>query len=1172
MLSTKTSNWLRYWRNSLADAESGKGSLKRKDLQMHLKLDILDFQAGIINDSCIIEKLFEKESDKTQIVKAIARPIVYFSKYEHGKKYTSIRPDVISPIISLIWVSRRGWFYPAGKPEIPRDLLSPQADDKFSLFDISKLDDFHTRNETISFSEEEALAWITHEKDSEKCFNGWKSYHSIMQKLFSKLDKNKIEEGYLPCKEQQAYVMKVDAAQNFSRGILELYDWLKDENITSCLLENYAQGIVKNHSPCIRSSNALSVRLGHSNSKFPLAVEQRDALTQVMKMDEGEILAVNGPPGTGKTTFVLSVVASLWIKAALDESEPPLIIAASTNNQAVTNVIAAFGKDFEENHSTFSGRWLPDIKSYGGYFPASGKENEASALYQTKSFYEKLEQSKYLDRAESNFLEKANYAFEDEEFKTTKLVKERLLKTIKKHYSSLKQFNSNWSALEHAKTKCLEAYLCTIQESVQNLKIKEYELKIVKEDNKKWKNYLAHESIWLTLFRWLPPVNRKLQLLRDIFIEDEFNKATKSLVKDHLSTNELLKKWLNSKQQDCDRHRELNNKWCAAQDKWDKAVENILQDFRCSDKNDIDEIDRELDTTLRFKLFQLTVHYWEARWLLECRDLEEKNKGDVNWAKPEKTGPKSVRPRWRRRMMLTPCIVSTLHSLPAHMAHWTYGNCNDDYLSNEIDLLIIDEAGQVAPEVAAASFALAKKALVIGDTHQIEPIQSLTHSVDIGNLIQHKVMKDKAQFSELSKTGATVTKGSVMQIAQRTSCYHYQPKAEPGMFLREHRRCYDEIISFCNDLCYQGLLIPKRGKSSAALFPPMSYLHIDGRAEVSATGSRSNFLEAAQVASWLEKNRDLIESYYKKQGGYKKNTPSKLEDLVGVVTPFKAQQLLIEIECNKRGVKANDSGKKVEGAITIGTVHALQGAERPLIIFSAVYSRHSDGGFIDMSPSMLNVAVSRAKDSFIVFGDMDVISGASHGKPRSLLAQYLFKSGSNELVFSLNERPDLLKICSAPKLINDAVEHDRLIKQLLEETVDQISLVSPWVSIIKLKETGLYEKMVAAVDRGVKVHLYSDKHFNTTIMNQYDKNKSTTFKDCCKQLESVGISVFVVSGVHSKLVMADDKFLIVGSYNWGSAARTGKYANMETSIIYTGNLEQEIYLQIKALKLKLISP
>ncbi|MCP5711009.1 AAA family ATPase, partial [Klebsiella pneumoniae] len=76
------------------------------------------------------------------------------------------------------------------------------------------------------------------------------------------------------------------------------------------------------------------------------AVAQRDALSHYLTQQPGDILAVNGPPGTGKTTLVLSIIATEWARAALNKTEPPVVVATSTNNQAVTNIIEAFGKDF----------------------------------------------------------------------------------------------------------------------------------------------------------------------------------------------------------------------------------------------------------------------------------------------------------------------------------------------------------------------------------------------------------------------------------------------------------------------------------------------------------------------------------------------------------------------------------------------------------------------------------------------------------------------------------------------------------------------------------------------------------------------------------------------------------------------------------------------------------
>lgn len=130
-------------------------------------------------------------------------------------------------------------------------------------------------------------------------------------------------------------------------------------------------------------------------------------------------------------------------------------------------------------------------------------------------------------------------------------------------------------------------------------------------------------------------------------------------------------------------------------------------------------------------------------------------------------------------MKITPCAVMTSYMLPNYFSfsRKIHDNLNkSDYLYDFIDLLIVDEAGQVSPEVAGAGFSLAKKALVIGDTKQIPPISKLTKSIDIGNL--HKanlisknqgIEKIDGNYKELQDKGIASDGGSVMKIAAKQS-------------------------------------------------------------------------------------------------------------------------------------------------------------------------------------------------------------------------------------------------------------------------------------------------------------------------------------------------------------------------------------------------------------------
>lgn len=62
----------------------------------------------------------------------------------------------------------------------------------------------------------------------------------------------------------------------------------------------------------------------------------------------------------------------------------------------------------------------------------------------------------------------------------------------------------------------------------------------------------------------------------------------------------------------------------------------------------------------------------------------------------------------------------------------------------------------------------------------------------------------------------------------------------------------------------------------------------------------------------------------------------------------------------------------------VGTVHTFQGTERKVILFFSVYGNEDGCYFINKAPHLMNVAVSRAKDAFLVFGDRGCLVGGEN--------------------------------------------------------------------------------------------------------------------------------------------------------------------------------------------------
>ncbi len=118
--------------------------------------------------------------------------------------------------------------------------------------------------------------------------------------------------------------------------------------------------------------------------------------------------------------------------------------------------------------------------------------------------------------------------------------------------------------------------------------------------------------------------------------------------------------------------------------------------------------------------FLYALHYWEARFLERIEDLfTQQDKGNT-------LEFRSFLEAIETLSLFTPFLGMTLHQLAKH-----FGGINVTQVATEsIGLLILDEAGQICPEIGFFALSLAQKALIIGDSMQLEPIHAISENED----------------------------------------------------------------------------------------------------------------------------------------------------------------------------------------------------------------------------------------------------------------------------------------------------------------------------------------------------------------------------------------------------------------------------------------------------------
>lgn len=281
------------------------------------------------------------------------------------------------------------------------------------------------------------------------------------------------------------------------------------------------------------------------------------------------------------------------------------------------------------------------------------------------------------------------------------------------------------------------------------------------------------------------------------------------------------------------------------------------------------------------------------------------------------------------------------------------------------DLVIFDEASQLYIEKSIPAIFRAKKLVVAGDSKQLRP-----SSLGSGRL--------EYDFDEYDEDNIALEEESLLELAK----YKILP---PTILNFHYRSKYQELIAFSNYAFYDENLYIAPNKSVKDLAPIQVY-KVKGR-----WINRSNKEEALKIVSLL---KDFL-----------KNRSNK--ETIGIITFNSQQRDLIEDTIDELALQDSEFASLVkeeysrkENGEDIGlfvkNIENVQGDERDAIFFSIGYALNENGklihnfGWLNQKggENRLNVAITRARKHITVVCSIDPtdlkVEQTSNAGPRYL--------------------------------------------------------------------------------------------------------------------------------------------------------------------------------------------
>lgn len=323
-----------------------------------------------------------------------------------------------------------------------------------------------------------------------------------------------------------------------------------------------------------------------------------------------------------------------------------------------------------------------------------------------------------------------------------------------------------------------------------------------------------------------------------------------------------------------------------------------------------------------------------------------------------KEGPMAL---WDAFFLVVPLVSTTFASFPRLF---------NGVGREELAWLLIDEAGQATPQQAVGAIWRARRAIVVGDPLQLEPVAAVPDEL-VAPLLARCAAEE--QWAPPA--------ASVQVLADRANRYGtYLGEGDQRVWLGAplvvHRRCLDPMFSISNTISYGGMMVHGVRPD---LVPRWPSCWIDCRARE----AEGHWVQAqGDIAMRLVQS--LTDGVLKSEDGQFK---------VYVITPFRKVAEKIRAMLRK---KYGDKSNKMSG-----TVHTFQGKEADNVIFLLGGDPARPGvisSFAGAKPNLVNVAVTRAKRRLYVVGDHNYWTGTGdlHGIFRSMAEQLPFHSSTQK--------------------------------------------------------------------------------------------------------------------------------------------------------------------------------